>query len=72
MKLSLLCNSLMEVSYFLRSKKGPFVIPQCQSNAPMLVQIFQKFWHCFCARGSEGTTSHLDATCAQLSTSALR
>lgn len=43
MKFSLLCNFLREVSYFMRSKKGPSVVPQCQTDQPMLVQISQDF-----------------------------
>jgi len=43
MNFSLLCSFLREVSSFLRSKKGPSVILQCQTNQPMLVQISQDF-----------------------------
>lgn len=42
-KFSFLCNFLWEVSYFLRDEKGPSVVPQCQTNQPMLVQISQDF-----------------------------
>lgn len=42
-KFSLLCSFLREVSYFLRSEKGPSVVPQRHTDQPMLVQISQDF-----------------------------